>query len=78
MSCHNPWAMTQEEVLIWAERGILAANAETELRRAVKAMTSLLLGREWAEHLSADPDAQALEMAITVTFTAPNAVVNGG
>ncbi len=38
---------------------------DTELRRAVKTMTAALLAGEWAEHVSADPDAAALECAIT-------------
>lgn len=36
-----------------------------ELRRAVKEMTRMLNDREWAEHLSGEPDASALEAAIT-------------
>lgn len=35
------------------------------LRAAVKSFTQLLAGNEWAEHISSDPDAQALESEIT-------------
>jgi hypothetical protein len=42
-----------------------AAGRESELRRAVKSMAALLAGGEWAEHVSADDDAQALEQQIT-------------
>lgn len=72
--------MTQQEVLNWAERGMRAEKSETELRRAVKAMTALLAGREWAEHVSADPDAKALEQQITalVGLKTPNVEFSGG
>ena len=36
-----------------------------ELRRAVRGITALLANDEWAEHISKDPDAVALEAAIT-------------
>lgn len=36
-----------------------------ELRRAVKEMTKMLGNSEWAEHVSSEPDASALESAIT-------------
>lgn len=62
---HNPWGMTQAQVLDWAGRGMRAAGQESELRRAVKAMSALLAGNEWAEHVSADEDAKALEQQIT-------------
>ena len=38
---------------------------DSELRQSVKAMAALLSGREWAEHLSSDDDAQQLEAQIT-------------
>lgn len=62
---HNPWGMTQQEVLDWALLGMTAKKQESELRRAVKSMASLIQGREWAEHLSTDQDAQELEVQIT-------------
>lgn len=64
-SSHNPWGMTQGQVLDWAGRGMRAAGQDSELRRAVKAMAALLSGGEWAEHVSTDEDAQALEQQIT-------------
>jgi len=36
-----------------------------ELRRAVRDITAMLANDEWAEHVSKDPDAKALEAAIT-------------
>lgn len=36
-----------------------------ELRRAVRAMTAMIQNGEWAEHVSKDTDAMALEAAIT-------------
>lgn len=36
-----------------------------ELRRAVRGITAMLANGEWAEHVSKDPDAMALEGAIT-------------
>ena len=62
---HNPWGMTQDEVLIWAELGIKLSKKEAELRGSVRRMTNLLANNEWAEHLSADEDVSALEQQIT-------------
>lgn len=43
-----------------------AAPAPTDaLRKAVREMTAMLEEREWAEHVSVDPDVAALESAIT-------------
>lgn len=38
---------------------------DNELRRAVRAMVSMLNDREWGEHVSRDADASDLEAAIT-------------
>lgn len=38
---------------------------DAELRRAVKEITKMLGDREWAEHVSREPDASALESAVT-------------
>jgi hypothetical protein len=48
----------------WLARAQLAAPAD-ELRKAVRAITGMLNDREWAEHVSREPDAAELESAIT-------------
>jgi len=65
MSCYNPWGETQDFVINWASYGMKAHAKETEIRRAVKAITALLESQEWAEHTSADEDIQQLEQQIT-------------
>ncbi|MGT2508159.1 hypothetical protein [Cupriavidus basilensis] len=44
---------------------LLRITQGDELRRAVRGMTAMLVNDEWAEHVSKDPDAMALEAAIT-------------
>ena len=48
----------------WQDRARIASPAD-ELRRAVRAITQMLSDREWAEHVSRDLDASALESAVT-------------
>lgn len=53
-----------------AELQYFAAQAK-ELQRAIRDMTAMLQGREWAEHVSSDPDIQALECEITKLVEVP-------
>jgi hypothetical protein len=48
----------------WEQVQAIAGDG-AELRRAVRAMTALLKGREWAEHVSRDHDIAELEAEIT-------------
>lgn len=50
-----------------------AARQTAELRRALRDMTAVLQAREWAEHVSRDPDIEALEAEITVLVGRANA-----
>lgn len=50
---------------------------DRELRRAVKEMTRMLGSREWAEHISSEPDASALESAITTLVGEVGAILDG-
>jgi hypothetical protein len=49
-----------------------------ELRRAVRSMSAMLGAHEWAEHVSTDSDAQALELVITELVGAYTARSNVG
>ncbi len=48
-----------------ASGGVAPTDEPDELRRAVRQMAEALKGREWAEHVSTDPDAVELEREIT-------------
>lgn len=50
-----------------------AAASTAELRKAIRDMTAMLKAREWAEHVSRDPDITALEAEITVLVGRANA-----
>ena len=79
MSCYNPWGETQDWVINWASYGMKAHAKETELRRAVKAITAMLDSQEWAEHISSDEDIKQLEQQITrLIGKLPNAELCGG
>ena len=56
----------EDAIAVQATSGQVSAESnDGELRRAVKQMTAMLADREWAEHISRDPDASALESALT-------------
>ena len=60
------FAMLAKVVAEARAAGIEAGRAQAaELRRAVQYITGMLNDKEWAEHISRDPDASALESAIT-------------
>ena len=57
--------LTDEICAQLAAPSVAATAVDDELRHAVRQMTSALAAREWAEHVSCDPDIEALESQIT-------------
>lgn len=65
--------MWGEQWFSWGEVEALAAQRTAELRRALRDMTAALQSREWAEHVSSDPDVTALEAEISTLVGRANA-----
>jgi hypothetical protein len=73
----NPWGKTDHQMEQAVQQGWAAHAEVAQLRKSIRDMTSLLQGKEWAEHLSADPDISALESEITKLIGAAAPVHEG-